>query len=216
MGAVSEQPFAVKKAHCSSCAATTKHLVIAEREQTGSDEYDEHYAVSWRTTYEMLECCGCETVHLSSATSCSEWGPGDEEIRRFPPAVSRRPPTWLYKLESDRCSLFKEVYAALDADSRRLAVMGARTVLDIFLVENVGDIGGFEVKLNALEKKGAIGRRDREILEAALDACHAASHRGHNPTAEDVNHVMDIVENLFTRSLLGPAAEALRKRTPPR
>jgi len=112
--------------------------------------------------------------------------------------------------------LFKEVYAALDADSRRLAVMGARALLDIFIVEHVADIGTFAQKLDALEEKGLVGKRDREVLEAALEVGNAAAHRAHNPTQQDVNHVMDIVESVFARSLLVPAAESLRKATPPR
>ena len=213
---MSQQTFALKKAHCSSCGATTNHSLIAERDQRGSEQYDEHYHVSWSATYKMLECCGCETVHLSRIYWCSEWERGDVEIRRFPPAVSRRAPAWHSELKSDVRSLFEEVYAALHADSRRLAVMGARALLDIFMTQEVGDVGSFAEKLKQLEAKGIVSTRSHELLDAALEAGHAAAHRGHNPKPEEVKHVIDIVENLFAGSLLGSAAESLRKATPPR
>ncbi len=55
-----------------------------------------------------------------------------------------------------------------------------------------------------------------EILEAALEAGHAAAHRGHNPTIEDVTLVLDIVENLIQPLALKEKAEELRRRTPTR
>src|SRR5437868_14988703 len=124
---MAEQDFGTKKVHCSTCAGATTHRIVAHRTQTGEDD-----GVSWGTTHEMLECGGCDTVHLMSTTWCSEWGPDEEQIQRYPPAVSRSEPKWLSKLDSDVVALFEEVYAALHADSRRLATMGARTLLDIF------------------------------------------------------------------------------------
>ena len=62
-----QRAFALKKAHCSSCTAPTNHFVIAERKQAGRDE---EYDVSRSTTYQMLECCGCELVS-SKATELS-------------------------------------------------------------------------------------------------------------------------------------------------
>src|SRR5258708_3803392 len=105
--------FPTKKAHCSSCGASTFHHVLTERKQRGSELYDEEYEISWAKTYELLECCGCETVHLTRTTWFSEWGPDELEIQRYPPAVSRREPGWLSKLDYEIRSLFEEVYTAL-------------------------------------------------------------------------------------------------------
>jgi hypothetical protein len=79
-----------------------------------------------------------------------------------------------------------------------------------------GDQGDFGAGLRALERRGLIGTRQREVLKAALDVGHAAAHRGHRPTREDVDTVIDIVEHLLQAELLGPAAADLRTRTPPR
>lgn len=95
-------------------------------------------------------------------------------------------------------------------------MMGARTIVDMYMNHVVGDIGGFVQKLSQLVKAGHLGKLDKEVLEAALEAGHAASHRGHLPSSADVNHVMDIVENLLQKHALAKSAVALKMKTPPR
>jgi hypothetical protein len=89
--------------------------------------------------------------------------------------------------------------------------------MDLLLVEFVGDVGGFDKKLQGLEKTGAIGANQRQYLAAALDAGSAASHRGFSPDPESLNHVLDIVENVLqSLYILGGAAAELRRTTPQR
>lgn len=164
----------------------------------------------------MLECCGCGTSHLERYHWFSEWDRGVYEKLRFPPEISRRTPEWHANLAEEERELFQEVYTALHADSRRLAVMGTRALLDVFMTRHVGDIGNFEAKLSALENKGIIGTNDKSTLHAALDAGNAAAHRGHCPSIREVNYIIDILENLFQGDVLSAAAIELKKTTPPR
>jgi hypothetical protein len=95
--------------------------------------------------------------------------------------------------------------------------MGARTLVDMAILDKVGDVGTFEQKLKALEDQGFVSQRNREVLEAALDAGNAAAHRGHGFKAEEVNQVMDIVENLLQAIyVLESAAQKIKSVTPPR
>ena len=134
----------------------------------------------------------------------------------YPPRVSRQPPKWERKLPREWQSMLREIYSALHANSRRLAMMGARTIVDMYMNDTVGDVGNFGQKLDKLVVDGHLGEQDKAILEAALEAGHAASHRGHLPTSEDINHVMDIVENLVQKNALRKSAAVLTKGTPPR
>ena len=205
----------IERAHCNACARTTKHARVAERITRGSELVDGQYDISWSDTYVMLECLGCESVCLRHASWFSE-DPGDTTIRYYPPRVSRAHPRWSYELPTAIQDLLSEVYAALHADSRRLAVMGARAIIDIVLQDKVGDIGSFERKLDALVDKGYISKINRATLAAALDVGHAASHRGHAASVEEVAHVMDIVENLLQTDVLSAAAAKLASKTPKR
>lgn len=94
-------------------------------------------------------------------------------------------------------------------------MMGARTLLDMLMVQKVGDVGSFKQKLKKLQAGGFVSADNVEILDAALDAGNAAAHRGHAPNASDVNTVMDIVENLLQAVYVLPdMAQRLKETTP--
>jgi hypothetical protein len=86
----------------------------------------------------------------------------------------------------------------------------------MIMVKKVGDLGTFSAKLQALETSGLTSPRQTKLLQAALDAGHAAAHRGHLPEAEELEAVMDIVEHVLHLDLLDPAADELRRSTPSR
>jgi len=162
----------------------------------------------------MLECDGCQSITLRRRHDFSESdGP---EFTYYPPRASRQLPVWRGKLPSEIVDLLKEVYSALHADSRRLAMMGARTLIDMFALDLVGDVGNFPQKLDKLENKGVLSKKNRTVLEAALDVGNAASHRGHRPTSQHLEYVMDIVENMLQASVLEPMADELKAATPKR
>jgi hypothetical protein len=112
--------------------------------------------------------------------------------------------------------LLEEVYRALATQCPTLAAMGARAVLDVVITAKVADVGSFPKKLKALEREGFIGRRNREYLAAALDAGSAAAHRGHRPSGDELQRVMDIVENLLQAVYVLPESGKLLAASTPR
>ncbi|WP_279455762.1 DUF4145 domain-containing protein [Aeromonas veronii] len=71
-------------------------------------------------------------------------------------------------------------------------------------------------KLSTLEERGLISKPNKEYLEAALNAGHAAAHRAHKAKVAEVNQVIDIVENLLQNYVLKEAAKNLKAKTPSR
>lgn len=136
----------------------------------------------------------------------------------FPPRVSRRKPAWVDRLAvpEEYGDLLDEIYVALHADSRRLAAMGARALIDCYITRRVGDQGNFTNGLKKLVEKGFISEKQREIVSAAVDAGNASAHRGHCPSGDDISAVIDIVENLIHNELLTQQAQTLRANTPAR
>jgi hypothetical protein len=210
----------IVQAPCNDCGRITDHEVLKIHRKTirENDDDPEWYT----TTYRMIECRGCHFICLERTNTSFEDQQGDPPKREyFPPPISRRKPDWLgdfvmnVPVSLDLPDLLDEVYSALHANNRRLAAMGARTLLDVAIVDSVGDIGGFGAKVQALESKGIIGKQQREYLEVALDAGSAAAHRGHCPTAQQLNNVMDIVESILHQIYVLPQAAAeLKKSTP--
>lgn len=202
---------------CNNCGRDTRHVVLMVDSET---EKDEEYGAWWETTFSMIKCAGCDLILLERSVDSSEFAETEKEY--FPPVVSRRRPKWAAdQTESigprGLMQLLNEVYLALHADSRRLATMGARTLLDMVMLDKVGDVGSFNAKLNAMQARGLIAIKQREFLEAALEAGNASAHRGHYPSSENLDHVMDILENIIAQVYVLPGAgKSLRRSTPKR
>ena len=133
-----------ERLHCNTCGAKTKHEIVAEQTRHGSEPYDEDYDVTWTTIYDVLECRGCEEMTLRRRFYFSEWDSGDVDVTYYPPRIARRLPPWKDKLPAEILEILKEVYAALQADSRSLATMGTRALIDMVILQQVGDVGNFE------------------------------------------------------------------------
>jgi len=205
----------IERIHCNVCRQRTRHQRLCKTVDTETEELVGPGSIDWVTTQEALQCCGCGMAVLRRTVVCDidEWN----TVQYFPPGVSRHPPSWRRECPTDMRDVLDEVYRSLDANNRRLPMMGARTLIDMLMVDEVGDVGTFTEKLKKLEGLGVISSRNREVLAVALDVGNAAAHRGHAPKADEVNAVMDIVENLLHAVYVLPKmAENLKKTTPPR
>lgn len=109
-----------------------------------------------------------------------------------------------------------EVYRALHVNAKTLAMMGTRTLVDLYMTSTVGDCGSFRKKLDALVDQGHLAALDVDVLNTALEAGNASAHRGFCPSDEHLSHAMDIVENLLQRHALPESAAALAAATPTR
>lgn len=200
------------RCHCNRCGGITKHTLRQKRVVEVDPGEDVPFV--WKDTYEVLECMGCETICLRLT---EEDPAGKKTVTYYPPRISRRHPRWSWELPNGMRELLDEIYAALHNGSRRLALMGTRTLIDMFVLKEVGDTGTFDAKLKALRDKGVLSEKNREMLSAALDAGSAAAHRGYNPSREELEAALDIVENVLqARHQLSRLAEQLRKKIPSR
>lgn len=200
--------------HCNECLRPTQHEVLMVRQTSQTEPIKEiGDEIEWQTVSVVLECRGCGSVCLRQHL-LSDWD--HDETEYFPPPIARQRPQWRYRLDENLQELLDESYSALQAGSRRLALMGARALVDLYMTARVGDVGGFQKKLDQLVGDGYLSVNDRTTLEAALDAGHAATHRGHKPNETDVTLVFDIVENLLHAFAIEKDVEKLQSRTPKR
>ncbi len=205
--------------HCNSCGGETQHEAKGTASRRRSDETGFN-AVSWGTTWKLLQCCGCEEASMKMISWCSEDHPMDApDERYFPPRVSRKPPTWLTEDPEldDYIGLFQEIYTALHADSRRLAIMGARAVLDLAASRMLGaDPGSFSAGMQKLVDDKRLTEDERKLIDAAFDAGSAAMHRSHQPSVDEVNTVIDILERMVHAEVLAKKVKSLEDATPKR
>jgi hypothetical protein len=212
---MSDEPQ-LTQAPCNECCQSTDHLVLHTR-TIARDLLDDPELLH-ETVDQMLECCGCHSITLKHSAGFTKNDKPD--IHYFPPPLSRRKPKWAWPggdIPDKIILLLEEIYQALHADSRRLATMGTRALLDIVMVDKIGDKGTFEKKLTALQDAGLLSASQRTHLAAVLGAGHAASHRGHCPAPHELNQVMDIVEKTIADLYVHPnTAQQLRQSVPPR
>lgn len=201
-----------ERIYCNECHGKTAHRLVKSVKDNGTDD---EMGFWWSSIADVLQCLGCREVVLRRKFHFSE--NAEPEIRIFPPRMSRYLPNWRFDLPGEMRLLLEEIYRSLDATNVRLPIMGARTLVDMFMLDKIGDVGSFGKKLDALEKKGLLSTHNRDVLFAALDMGNAAAHRGHAATESEISAVMDIVENMLQAAYVFPdLAKKLKKATPPR
>ncbi|MGY8905091.1 MAG: hypothetical protein ACKVIH_11145, partial [Burkholderiales bacterium] len=118
--------------HCNRCHAETYHVQRGECKKTDL-AFDETFQtkIYFAETYTLLQCQVCgqgrlQVVMWNSENDCSP-------ASLFPPPECRRSPQWLSQIEQNQRILLQEVYAALDGGMYAMALMGIRSVLDVWV-----------------------------------------------------------------------------------
>ena len=217
------------RGHCPNCDAERNAEVLAE---DTLEEEDKASGIWGRSTYSILRCLGCDRRYIRLVQACSEdttleddpetgepfWAI-NEQVTYWPspPRVrGRRRPAWLgFRLEFSEISvglaseypelatLLDELYTALDHNLQILATIGMRTVFDCASQKLGTDPNqSFAEKLKELTAANKIGGEEKEMLSVLADAGSAASHRGWKPTADDIDHLMDALENFLERAFV--------------
>ena len=194
--------------HCDRCERATEHqvLYLDKREESQIDDTGQ-WELDHTLTRGFMECGACDwpkiRVHVFTL-------PIEQETDfSIPEEPSRPVPHWASKLPDDIRQLLLEVYAAFTDKRYWLVVMGCRSLVDMFALERIGDVGGFAVKLKQLEDLGYLAATDRLLVAQAVEVGHGASHRRNAPTKGECLAVLDITEHLIQKLALASHAEAL-------
>ena len=209
-----------KKTFCHHCDRETNQGIIFKETEFDTQEVffeslkgESRWVVEQRE-WEITRCLGCEYLNLDIETI--HVGNKNTSSQQTPKNPSRKVPTWIFGLERKYIEILAEVYSAFNRGLFRLALMGSRTVIDMFLVEKVGDTGSFASKLASLEKQGLISSSQKKLLDAAVDAGNASSHRGYCPSEDTLHSITDIIEHLLNATILETKIEEISSATPPR
>lgn len=201
--------------HCNRCHAGTHHALHGECKKTDSD-FDEasRTEIQFAETYSLLQCQVCGQGRLQVVF----WNSENDESPPvfFPPPECRRPPDWLKDIEQRPGVLLNEVYAALNAGMYAIALMGVRSVLDVWVSGQTPGRKNFPTKLETLVQLGGLSANQAEILKDVFDAGSAAAHRGYAPSLTDALAATEAVENLLHQHALVPRVGALKGNTPQR
>ena len=173
-----------------------------------SEEIHRNFSIEGSDIYDLFKCCGCDSVvfrHKSWFSEHVDQETGMPEIstRYYPPPTYRNLPIWINEFclssgsEASISELMHEINVALQNNAPRLATMGVRALLEIVMLDKVGDKRSFSANLEAFQEEGYISKIQKEVIGQILEAGHATIHRGYKPEKEDVVHLMDVTESII-------------------
>lgn len=172
--------------YCNGCGQVTQH------EQEAISVINELHE------REILRCCVCFSPTLRWANH--DVKPAFEFY--FPAPDVRSVPLWIDTLPLPMSELLRETLRAFADNHLWLVAMGSRTLIDMFALNRIGDVGGFNAKLARLQIDGYLSPRDVRLVKAAVEVGHEATHRNQRPNQQDCHAVLDIVEHLLQRIVL--------------
>lgn len=210
----SKNPDLIIKAHCNNCIGSTNHFVIHTETKRWTDG-DEQHEISGGDEYALIRCAGCDTIHLKHESWFSEdWDEDGPIIKTvyYPPSIARRRPNWLgdpngpfFWGETEIEKLLAEIYSALQNDSRRLAAMGIRALLEAIMIEQVGDSGQIGANVDKFLAEGHVAKKHQDIFrDRLIEAGHAAMHRKHVPSSADIDILLEITESIIASIYVHP------------
>jgi Domain of unknown function (DUF4145) len=200
--------------YCNRCHSETLHALCGECKKKSSflDDYSQ-VEVYFAETYSLFQCQVCGQGRLQVVNWNSE--NGDGPLIFHPAPECRRPPEWLMEIEGPQRAILSEVYFALNAGMYSIALMGVRSVLDVWVSEQTSG-KTFSLKLDELVKLGILSVQQVELLKSVFDAGSAAAHRGYVPSFQDAISATEALENLLHQNFLVPKIDTLNRNTPKR
>lgn len=155
----------------------------------------------------------------SQITSLESYFPFDAGRNSFffnekVPAVK---PEWYESLGETQKALILEIDCALSNNLEALPTIGLRTLLEVIMVEKIGDIGTFAKKVECFTKEGYVTSEMSETLSHVLDAGNASAHRAYFPSREDLITCVELVKHLMHGIyILKPRVKKVADNTPKR
>lgn len=204
------------QAVCPNCGDRRKTKIM--HEHSAEEDLGEHYGnVIW--FWRILECGGCECIFFESSCSDDSVLGGPKYYPKPYSSPDDRALHFTLFADKEIASLLSDFERCRTAKLFRPAAVMARTLFEysahfLGVVDNNTTLGQ---KLNALHETGHISLRERDDLDAIIQAGNAAAHRGWKPTENDIEVVALVLHSFLDRSFTNPhRIESLRKRTPER
>ncbi len=212
------------KNYCSKCKNdTNQNIVFYDSELDTKEIFFESLKgdALWiieKHDWTITKCKGCGMLNMQIKTSHIgkdnlEW---IVNIKLIPWKIHHTPPKWVFSLDKKYILILSEIYTAYNNDLFRLTAMGIRTILDMLMIDAIGDIGSFEEKIKIFEKEGHINKTQKKIFETVIEVGNASSHRWYNPEKNTLNDLLEIIEHLLQTKVLEIKSNIIKNNIPTR
>jgi hypothetical protein len=201
----------VEHIFCNQCLCKTRHEILASARQDEQGESQDGWSIDWYNIYRVLQCRGCGNVTYHTQYWSSEEPTDEDDVicvqdTFYPPLTSHPQPKWVDDLDGSIQRVLTEVYTAFHHKLKYLTAVGARTALDMVIVDKIGDIGNFQQKIKKLQDDGHITNDERDLIETLTETGNAAAHRGYAPSIKSLDSILKILESLLHKFYIQEAA----------
>lgn len=196
----------IKSKYCTYCNRETKQTLLHENQEWVPREvpYKEDKKGITKSvwtpvsvTESVFQCNGCSHFHIFIREWADPSTPIIEREWHYPQKVNRPQPNWIKDVDIDLYELLGEIYSNFNNDNFISFSICCRTLLDKLLTEDLGDIGGFQKKLDAFHQGGHITETQKNTLAVLIEAGNASAHRGFKTDPELSQVILDVVEHIL-------------------
>lgn len=200
---------------CLRCQVETKHAVLVSVDIEGHESEGPN-TMDWRSTHQVIQCRGCETISFRTESTHSEdydLGPDGMEYRKseilYPNRSTGRLPRWDWlELPPSIDRIYSETIKAMNNDQPVLAGMGIRALVETICKDKDAPPGNLEQRVDSLIGLGVLTKEDAAILHKVRTLGNMAAHEVKPHTAEQLGLALNVCEHLLERVyILPPSAK---------
>lgn len=188
------------KSYCRDCCKKTNHVILSEHTESHREEY------SCDISYQILQCLGCDTksfrkvfydLEAAYPTFENHWEV-PEDVTVYPKVVEGHKEIQnLCDLPDIVITIYSEVLTALRENSKILAGLGLRAVVEAVCNDLTISGRNLEVRINKLASSGYISKNDAERLHGIRFMGNDAAHDIKTPKDTTLSVALQIIEHLI-------------------
>ncbi len=192
---------------CRECKRSTKHLILASADLSDSEVIGHDYEIYWSSSYQIVQCMGCETISFRRCSESSEDNPiqigpneWEENINEdlYPnPNEGREPLSDSNILPPKIERIYEETITSLNSRQPVLCGIGIRALIETISKEKNASSRDLFGKINDLVSMGVLTQEGADILHKLRTLGNAAAHEVKPHSEQQLGLAMDVVEHLL-------------------
>lgn len=208
--------FKVTNAHgphdfpCKECGRDTKHQVVTEFVENGSQDAGNGNSVDWHVEYQVIQCLGCEDISFRRSSTNSEDYDFDEEgmthyetCSFYPPRPMSSSSVNVNLLPLGIGGIYGETNKAIDNEQSILAAIGIRAILEAVCTD-LGVNGNLKDQIEELKKRALVTAEGAQLLHTLRDLGNDAAHRVKRYSTDHLLLAIKVIDHLLEGTYLIP------------
>lgn len=200
---------------CVRCKQETRHIVCQSLDTSGSERVGQQsdYEISWKSSHQIIQCQGCETVSFRHWGEFSE-DEGSSEYLYPIRSKNSLPVKDYFNVPSTLRRIYKEMIDCFNFESYTLCAAGLRAMIEGICadrgvtdgpVEAPKKGGGtqtirknnLEGKISGLHEKGFLPKNNTDLLHQHRALGNDAVHELDQPSTSELTLAIEIVEHVL-------------------